>query len=404
MSTKPPPKKAAARRRRDYGTGQLVDLGNGSWKLVVAFVAPDGRRRHRARRFKGTRTEASVALAALIADIQRGAMVYDDGLTYAQLVESFLAAKAVSQESTTVALYKRTLETHVVPIIGKVRLRDLTAAHITRVIAGARNASRTKQRGEQLGSTSRRNLRIYIRATLQHAYRLGFVVKNVCDQVEVPKSEHVERVDITVDVASAIMTAVRRTKLEALVIFSLGTGARRGETCGLRWSDVDLTTGRFSIRRAAKNVARTVVVDKPKTRGSERSDLLPDFALDALQDHRRRQREQDLAFGIRRDDGYVFRPGISEQGWDPNEVSRSFSRVVRRKKLPVGLRWHDLRHGFATLAFAAGVPLEVISKALGHSSIALTSKLYVHLLDASKYEKSKLLDAYLRDALRDPAV
>lgn len=404
MSTKSTPKKTAAKRRRDYASGGLVRIKDGLWKITVPYFAADGRRRHRSRRVMGSRTEATAALAAFVADVQRGAMVYDDGLTYAQLVESFLAAKAVSKEPTSVALYKQTLETHVVPVIGKTRLRDLTAAHVSRVLAGARNASRTKQRGEHLGSTSLRNLRIYVRASLQHAYRLGLVLKNVCDQVEVPKSDHVERVEVTVDVARAIMTAVRETPLETLAVFALATGARRGEACAIRWSDVDLDTGRFAIRRAAKNVDRRVVVGKVKTRRSERSDTLPAFALEALRAHRRRQREQDFALGIRREDGYVFRPGPGDEPWDPNEVSRSFSRLVRKKKLPVGLRWHDLRHGYATLCFASGTSLKVVSEALGHSSVAVTSAIYVHVLDEAKAEKSRRLDAYLGDALRDPAI
>jgi integrase len=76
----------------------------------------------------------------------------------------------------------------------------------------------------------------------------------------------------------------------------------------------------------------------------------------------------------------------------------SFSRLVRRKKLGA-IRFHDLRHGHASLAFAAGVPLRTISESLGHSSIGITSSIYVHLLDEGRREKAQRLDAYLRDAV-----
>ena len=78
-------------------------------------------------------------------------------------------------------------------------------------------------------------------------------------------------------------------------------------------------------------------------------------------------------------------------------MSRIFSRLVRRKKLPT-IRFHDLRHGYATLAFAAGASMKVVSESLGHSSIGITSEIYVHLLDDSKREKSAKLDAYLSSA------
>jgi integrase len=85
--------------------------------------------------------------------------------------------------------------------------------------------------------------------------------------------------------------------------------------------------------------------------------------------------------------------------WNPNELSRAFSRMVRSNKLP-SLRLHDLRHGFATLAFAAGVPLKVVSESLGHASLAVTSSIYVRVLDEAKREKSERLDAYVGAAFR----
>lgn len=77
-------------------------------------------------------------------------------------------------------------------------------------------------------------------------------------------------------------------------------------------------------------------------------------------------------------EGYVFTMPTGGL-WDPNELSRRFSRFVRRHALP-RFRFHDLRHGYASLAFAAGVPLAVVSKSLGHSSIGITANVYTHIL------------------------
>jgi integrase len=100
----------------------------------------------------------------------------------------------------------------------------------------------------------------------------------------------------------------------------------------------------------------------------------------------------------RQRDGYVFLRRSGEP-WNPNELSRQFSRLVRRKKLLL-FRFHDLRHGFASLAFAAGIPMKIVSESLGHSSIAITAELYTHLLDDHKREKAGRLDAYLDRAVR----
>lgn len=154
------------------------------------------------------------------------------------------------------------------------------------------------------------------------------------------------------------------------------------------------------MRRSAKVLAdHSVVIGTTKTRGSTRSDVLPAFVIDALRRHRAEQRRLDLALGIGNlgPDAYVF-DRFGKQ-WHPNHVSQRFSRLVRRAKLPA-MRFHDLRHGFASLAFAAGVPLKVVSESLGHSGIAVTSAVYFHLLDDLTREKSERLDTYIGGAFQ----
>jgi integrase len=123
--------------------------------------------------------------------------------------------------------------------------------------------------------------------------------------------------------------------------------------------------------------------------------VLPAFVVAALRRYRSEQRKRHLALGVGNlgPDAYVF-DRFDGTIWHPNHVSQRFSRLVRRAKLPT-IRFHDLRHGFASLSFAAGVPLKVVSESLGHSGIAITAQTYVHLLDDLKRDKSDRLDAYL---------
>ena len=403
----------ATKKRRQYGSGCLVQLnGKDRWKLIVPYTAHDGSRKQTSRTITATKLEAKRRLDELVAEVERGAFAHDGDLTYGDLLERYLASVTSTDSGlskTTGLLYRRTLQTHALPIIGKVRLRELTAEHVRRVLSVARNTSRTKQRGKPLGPTSLRNLRVHLASSLAFAFDEGLVVNNVARRRKGKKSqriahlEHIERVDVTRDVVRDIMAAARGTALEATIIFSLGSGARRGEMC--RYGGATATSRPEPSRSNARCATsyKKVEVGNVKTAGSVRSDTLPAFAPEALRTHRRRQREQELALGIRRDDGYVFRPGPGDEPWDPNEVSRSFSRLVRRHGLPVGLRWHDLRHGFATLCFASGTPILVVSKALGHSSLSVTAKIYVHVVEKAKTAKAAALDTYLGEAMRDPA-
>lgn len=210
---------------------------------------------------------------------------------------------------------------------------------------------------------------------------------------------HREPYVMTLQDVGSILSAAMGSELEAIVAFSIGTGLRRSETCGLKWSDLDLETGTIRVQRAAVNVGGKVLIKATKTKTSRRTDYLSPFVVNALRRLRTEQARRHDALGIFRlgEDRFVFdRDG---QPWNPNELSRHFSRMVRKNTLPA-VRFHDLRHGYATLAFAAGVPLKVVSESLGHSTIGVTSAIYVHLLDQTKRDKADALEAYLGPALQ----
>ncbi|HUA08321.1 MAG TPA: site-specific integrase [Candidatus Acidoferrales bacterium] len=183
----------------------------------------------------------------------------------------------------------------------------------------------------------------------------------------------------------------------------MGTGLRRSELCGLRWSDLDLDAGTIAVNRAAANVGRKVIVKSTKTKNSRRADHLAPFVITILNEHKREQLARYEAMlgpfeaRKRQREGYVFSWHGGEV-WDPNELSRSFTRFIRRNKLP-HYRFHDLRHGYASLAFAAGVPLAVVSRSLGHASIGITADIYTHLLADQKREKAAALDAFLAPSI-----
>lgn len=118
-----------------------------------------------------------------------------------------------------------------------------------------------------------------------------------------------------------------------------------------------------------------------------------------LREHHGEQTRRYAQLGIAHtSDCFVF-DRLDARPWDPNEMSRQFSRLVRSKNLPP-VRFHDLRHAFASLSFAAGAPLKIVSESLGHSAIGVTSAIYVHLLDDSKRDHADKLEAFLGAAVR----
>jgi integrase len=165
------------------------------------------------------------------------------------------------------------------------------------------------------------------------------------------------------------LIATADDRLAGLWTVYLGTGPRRGEALGLRWSDIDLDAGTLTVRRnrtcAQTPTGRTVYDDRPKTKSSLRTVPLEPSTVAALRRHRAAQHEERLAAGSAWvDEDRVFASEIGA-GLDPDAVS---------------IQWRDACHA----ADENGVLVEVIARRLGHSRSSTTSDLYCHPNDAQQ--------------------
>jgi integrase len=155
-------------------------------------------------------------------------------------------------------------------------------------------------------------------------------------------------------------------------------GLRRGEAVGLPWTNVDLDNGFLTVSTQIVQLGWATEEAAPKS-DSEGVVALDRATVEVLRTHRERQQEEaDEHPTVWQHTGLVF---TREEGTaiHPELVSRTFDRLVRDADLPP-IRLHDLRHGAATLALAAGVDLKVVSAMLGHSSITITADTYVSVL------------------------
>ncbi len=197
--------------------------------------------------------------------------------------------------------------------------------------------------------------------------------------------------------SSSDASAYTTDRLGAAYHLIASTGLRRGELCGLRWSDVDLDGGTIIVAQQPVAVGREIVVGPPKTRGGARTVALDKHTVSVPRSHKAAQAAERLAWGgAYSDSGLVF---AKEDGTPlrPEYVTSHFLALSAAAGLP-RIVLHGLRHTHATHALAAGVDLLVVSRRPGHSSLALTADTYTRVLPETQREAAELVAAMLAQA------
>ena len=174
-----------------------------------------------------------------------------------------------------------------------------------------------------------------------------------------------------------MIEGTRDDRLHALWVLAATTGMREAEMLALTWDDID--EAHVTIRHTLHRIDGEWKLRQPKTEKSRRTIPLPPVTVAALREHRVRQMEEQAAAGALGRSGLVFTTPRGQPIHGSN-LSKELHAVLKRLKLPK-VNPHDLRHSAATVLYAAGVPLGVISRMLGHSTIRLTADLYTHRVE-----------------------
>ena len=177
-----------------------------------------------------------------------------------------------------------------------------------------------------------------------------------------------------------------------LFIVMLATGLRRGEALGLQWEDVDFRKHTIGVHRQLRRIDGHLVTRAVKGGKSGRTVYLPDQVVRLLKEHRVAQTTHLKALGME-GAGFIFTTQLGTP-LDPRNVHRDFQTVCTKAKLG---RWHphELRHSAASLMLAQGVPLQVVSEVLGHSSIRMTADVYGHVLQPQRRDAARAMNKTL---------
>jgi integrase len=337
------------------------------------------------------RTRADVArrLAVALKAQEDGLSAPSDKLTFAAFVKKWVAALPGTVSPRTAYGYDCLLQRHAVPVIGKIPLTKLRASDVIEVY---------KVRREK-GAAPRSVLHLHrvLFLALKFAERWGDVPRNVAALVDAPKVPRTEMQSLSSEQARQLLRAAAGDRHEALLTLALATGMRSGEVLGLTWKHVDLEHGAVRVVAALQPTADGLALSQPKTARSRRAIEIDPRVVIALRQHRAAQAMARRVAG----DGWdapipdlVFTTPTGAP-IDGRDLLRSWLRpLLARAGLPP-IRFHDLRHSYASIALAEGVHPKVVQEALGHSTIAITLDLYSHTVPSLQHDAARTMGAAL---------
>jgi integrase len=370
------------------------------------------RDRYRTKTFKGGKRAAQEALAGFVA--QSGTGVSSEG-TFGALVERWFTTASVSKDWSpkTILETRRIINTKLGPLLpvslDKLRTSVLDTYYATLRARGGRcghvpsreHSAELCDKGAPLSAATVRRIHVVVHAALEQAVAWEWLLFNPAAKASPGKVEQPEVVPAAVPDVLALLDAAERDNpdLAVFLILAAVTGARRGELCALRWTDI-VTEGRTVTFSRVISIGPDGPVErrKPKTRSSRRTLSLDAATMAVLSAHHSRCQERALACGVSLPgDAYLFSSGVdASQPWRPDSASRRFRQLRDSIGLDPAIHLHSLRHFVVTTLLGAGVALPQVAGRVGHGGGGHTTlSVYSHFQQARDQEVADLLGRIL---------
>jgi integrase len=345
--------------------GHIRQQGSGSWEIKydLGHDPITGKRQTRYVTFRGTKREAQTELTRLLARRDEGVHVDPTKMTLAEYLRHWLTANIERRVATRTAhRHGGIVEKNIIPKLGNVPMRKLTAVHIEAFEAELQREGRVDRRGG-LSAQTVKHIHRTLSQALRHAVHQNVLVKNPAEAVQPPRPEDREIIILPKHEIGILLRAAKSIPLYVLVLVGLTTGMRRGELLGLRWSDIDLDGGLLTVNQALEQITKKrggSTFKPPKNKGSRRTITLPDVTVTALRQHRVTQAEQRLRMGLAAADRSLVFAQPDGKPLDADGVTKAFRKLVKATGVtPITL--HGLRHTHISHLLMDGVHVKVVS-------------------------------------------
>ncbi|OUN92649.1 site-specific integrase [Pseudoflavonifractor sp. An44] len=295
---------------------------------------------------------------------------------------------------TTQQGYEYCIVHHLVPGVGDIPLNQLTQADLQQFFRRMKESGRkanVEQHGAGVADRTVRNCHAVCQMALEKAVEEKLIHTNPAVGCKLPPLKGKEMKILSQEEIQRFLIQAKAEGMYELFLLELTTGMRRGELLALRWDDLDFTTGKLRIDKQVCPVGGKLVISEPKTKAANRTIILPAAMVDLLAEYKKGV-FSDLMFPSR------TKP---DQPIDPGYVRKRLQAILKRagcKKV----RFHDLRHTFATLSLENGMDVKTLSTIIGHVSSETTLNTYTHITDEMRRKAALSIDQGIAKAEVQP--
>lgn len=274
--------------------------------------------------------------------------------------------------------------------LGRVKLGDLKTTHLQQYY------QILLDKGVSPSTIGQINTKL--KTCLTEGERQGYIEKNYCKLVVLPKVEKDDKIHVLAkEQQDQFIKAIENHEMGMLFIVALSTGLRLGELQALHWKDINFNTHEITVNKTLqkipvydkdKVIKYEIVEQQPKTINSIRTVPVPSKVIDRLKDHQQQQQELFSRVGVSSE--YVLCDPLGVP-YESKRPTRTLQRILKQLNLPV-IKFHDLRHTYATRLFEKGVPPKTVQTLLGHADIDTTMNIYTHVMKDQKVQAVNCID------------
>ena len=377
-------------KRRANGEGNLRKRKDGRWEgRYTAGRDPETGKAIYKNVLGKTQAEAKAKLKQAIEEAKGLDAAKAGRYTVGQWMEVWFEHYAkVKVRPSSHQTYRGYIDNHIKPNIGKIPLEKLTSLELQKLYKkllekGRVDRLESRNQAKGLSPKTVRNIHHIISSAMKLAQEQKLIASSPAEGCALPRLEHREMKTLPVEQLQSFLRVARDSGVFELYYLELATGLRRGELLGLKWEDIDLERGDLRVRRQIARINGEVVEAPLKTKNAYRTLPLAEDTVSILLEQKEKVGGSPWVF-----------PSPTGGPISPDSVLHMLHRVLKRAGLPK-VRFHDLRHTFATLALQNGVDVKTVSGMLGHFSAGFTLDTYAHVTTASQRQAAKTMGSVI---------